>query len=95
MFKKKINKQNKNYLLDAHFLEPCLQDFKVLYVLVLEVRFKLNPLQRHGIGKKHIHKLTVGSSGAKFFDFTKVGLQAVVNPCQHVMTRQIIGCHIR
>lgn len=85
----------RTYLINIHLLKCRLQDFEVLNVLVLEVCTKFYALHRHGSRKQHIHVLAVGGARAQLLDLVELRPEAVVDPREHVMPRQVVCGHVR
>lgn len=56
------------YLIHIHLLETTLENFKILYVLVLQISLEFDSFQWYTARKEHIHKLTVDRTGAQFLD---------------------------
>lgn len=52
----------RTYFVDAHLFEGHLQKLEVVDVLVLELGPELHFLQRHRVGKQHVHELAVSST---------------------------------
>lgn len=83
------------YLVHIHLFEATLENFEILYILVLQVGLELDPLQRYTAREEHVHELTVDRTGAELLDLGERGLQAVVHPREHVVATEIVGCHVR
>lgn len=50
------------YFVNSHLFEGNLQELEVVDVFVLQLGTKFHFLQRHRVGKQHVHELAVGSA---------------------------------
>lgn len=51
-----------SYLINIHSLKRCLQKFKVVNILMLQLRLKFYFLQTNAAWKEHVHELAIGRS---------------------------------
>lgn len=87
--------ESSSYLIHVHLFEATLENFEILYIFVLQIGLELDPFQRYAAWEEHVHELTIDRAGAQLFDLGERGLQTVVYPRKHVVTTEIVGCHIR
>lgn len=51
-----------SYLINIHSLKRCLQKFKIVNILMLQLCLKFYFLQTNAAWKQHVHELAIGSS---------------------------------
>ena len=64
-------------------------------VFMLKLRPELDLFEDHGAREKHVHELAVRRAAAHLLDLGVVGPQAVVDPGQHIVPREVVRCYGR
>ena len=62
---------------------------------MLQASLELDSFQADRTWKEHIHELAIGSSGRHLLDLGVGCAEAVVDPGEHVVPREVVGRHRR
>lgn len=57
---------------------------------MFQISLEFDAFHGHAAGEQHVHELAVGGARAQLLDLREAGLQAVVHPRQHVMSREVL-----